>query len=124
VAHLVSRSDAVRSNGTRLPILLSMTCLSGSFANPTLSAIDEELLRQPHGGIVAAFSPTGSGVNTGHTAILTGMLPVLARGETLGAAHLAGLQADDKQRQTIEEIGRFALATRNCAPGHSSGALR
>jgi hypothetical protein len=93
VAHLVSRSDAVRTNGTRLPILLSMTCLSGSFANPTLTAIDEELLRQAGGGIVAAFSPNGSGVNTGHTAILAGMLPVLARGETLGAAHLAGLQA-------------------------------
>lgn len=91
VAHLVSRHDAVRTNGSRLPILLSMTCLSGAFANPIMASIDEELLRQPGGGIVAALTPAGSGVNTGHATLLAGALPVLASGGTLGKAHMAAL---------------------------------
>jgi Peptidase family C25 len=70
-----------------------MTCLSGSFAHPTLSSIDEELLRQSDGGIVAALSPSGSGVNTGHARMLAGILPALTTGRTLGEAHLAGLVA-------------------------------
>jgi Peptidase family C25 len=93
VAHLLARSDAVRTNSGRLPILLSMTCLSGSFAHPTLAPIDEELLRQPGGGIVAAIAPSGSGVNTGHARLLAGILPALRAGQSLGAAHLAGLEA-------------------------------
>jgi len=93
VPYLVTRGDAVRTNGTRLPILLSMTCLSGSFANPTLTALDAELLHQSGGGIVAALSPSGSGVNTGHTLMMTAILPALHDGQSLGTAHLAGLQA-------------------------------
>ncbi|MDZ4718366.1 MAG: C25 family cysteine peptidase [Roseiflexaceae bacterium] len=91
VLHVLNRGDAVRTNGMRLPILLSMTCLSGSFANPRLTSIDEELLRQPGGGIVAALTPGGSGVNTGHRRIVAGLLPELSAGHTLGQAHLAGL---------------------------------
>jgi hypothetical protein len=93
VADLMARGDAVRTNGARLPILLSMTCLSGAFANPTMTAIDEQLLRQPDGGIVAALSPSGSGVNTGHTLMMAAILPALRSGQTLGTAHLAGLGA-------------------------------
>jgi hypothetical protein len=93
VADLLARGDAVRTNGPRLPILVSMTCLSGAFANPTMTAIDEALLRQGDGGIVAALTPSGSGVNTGHTLMLAAILPALRAGQTLGTAHLAGLGA-------------------------------
>lgn len=83
----------VRHNGERLPILLAMTCLSGDFANPTLMTNDERLVLQPGGGVVAALSATGLGVNHSHEQLLAGLLPRLfaAADRTLGAAHLAGL---------------------------------
>jgi hypothetical protein len=85
-----------RKNGSRLPILLTMTCLSGDFANPVLQANDERLLLWPNGGVVASLSSSGEGVNTGHARLLRGMLARLyavAGDRTLGAAHLAGLEA-------------------------------
>lgn len=83
-----------RRNGQRLPIVLSMTCLSGNWANPILQALDERMLVMPGGGSVAAFAAAGSGVNTGHAALLAGLLPVLtaeAGPRTLGDAHLSAL---------------------------------
>lgn len=54
-------------NGDRLPILLSMTCLDGYWIHPSLRpSLVVELLRAQNRGIVAAFSPTGLGVATGH----------------------------------------------------------
>jgi hypothetical protein len=85
-----------RRNGDRLPILFSMTCLSGDFANPVLPSNDERLLLHAGGGVVASVSSAGEGVNTGHAALLRGALDRLYAppGErTLGAAHLAGLRA-------------------------------
>jgi Peptidase family C25 len=85
-----------RKNGDRLPILLTMTCLSGDFANPVLQTNDERLLLWPNGGIVASVSSSGEGVNTGHARLLRGMLARLyaaAGDRTLGAAHLAGLNS-------------------------------
>ncbi|HIC89942.1 MAG TPA: hypothetical protein EYP04_11150 [Anaerolineae bacterium] len=49
--------DALR-NGGRLPILVTMTCLTGYFHHPEQSSLGEELLRKPDGGVVAAFVPT------------------------------------------------------------------
>ncbi|HEX6292930.1 MAG TPA: C25 family cysteine peptidase [Herpetosiphonaceae bacterium] len=85
-----------RTNGERLPILLSLTCLSGDWANPTLMTTDERLVLHGGGGVVASLSATGQGVNTGHARFLDGLLPTLfaPSGErTLGSAHLAGLRA-------------------------------
>lgn len=90
-------ADRLR-NGSRLPILLSMTCLSGDFANPVLQSNDERLLLRSGGGVVASFSSSGEGVNTGHAQMLTGALETLYRStsdRTLGAAHMAALQALD-----------------------------
>jgi len=83
-----------RRNAARLPIVLSMTCYSGNWANPILQSLDERLLLMPGGGSVAAFAAVGSGVNTEHARLLTGLLPVLtaaAGPRSLGAAHLAAL---------------------------------
>jgi hypothetical protein len=92
--YLVGLYDAdARANAGRLPILLSMDCLSGNWANPTMQPLDERLLLASGGGVVAALSPVGSGVNTGHARLLAGALPVLAAYRSLGEAHLAGLQA-------------------------------
>ena len=84
-----------RRNGQKLPILLSMTCLSGDFANPTLQANDERLLLHATGGTVASLSSTGEGVNTAHARLLLGAVRTLygSGDRTIGAAHLAGLRA-------------------------------
>ncbi len=86
-----------RKNGDRLPILLSMTCLTGDWANPTLMTTDERMVLWPTGGAVASLASTGEGVNTAHARLLEGLLPRLfaSTGErrSLGEAHLAGLRA-------------------------------
>ena len=48
VAHL--------SNGGRLPMVLSMTCYSAPFDNPTEDSIGEKFLREPNKGAVAVFA--------------------------------------------------------------------
>ncbi|HEX6288229.1 MAG TPA: C25 family cysteine peptidase [Herpetosiphonaceae bacterium] len=85
-----------RTNGDRLPILLSMTCLSGDWANPVLMTTDERLVLWPQGGAVASLAATGEGVNTAHAVLLQGLVPRLfaqdGRRRSLGEAHLDGLR--------------------------------
>ncbi|HEU5089298.1 MAG TPA: C25 family cysteine peptidase, partial [Roseiflexaceae bacterium] len=93
-AHLFHLYDADSlGNGERLPIVLSLTCRSGDVFNPTLQATDERLLLRREGGIAAALSPVGSGVNRGHTLFGSAVVAALVHGATLGAAHQAGLEA-------------------------------
>lgn len=82
-----------RTNGQKLPILLALTCMSGDFANPYLVANDERLVVWPNGGVVAAFSSSGQGVNTGHAELMKAMMPSLYSTDdrSLGSAHLAGI---------------------------------
>jgi hypothetical protein len=54
------------TNGGRLPVFLDMTCMTGFFDHPSQASIAEAAVRAPAGGAVAAFSPTGFGVATGH----------------------------------------------------------
>ncbi len=80
------------SNGARLPVVLQMTCFTGSFAQPYWDTLDEALLRHPDGGAVAVWGATGLGVGTGHDALAGGFLQALI-GENevrLGTAVLAG----------------------------------
>jgi hypothetical protein len=80
------------SNGARLPVVLQMTCFTGSFAQPFWDTLDEALLRHPNGGAVAVWGATGLGVGTGHDALASGFLQsLLVDGEVgLGTAVLAG----------------------------------
>jgi hypothetical protein len=91
--YLLSIYDTERQNGARLPVLLSMSCLSGQWSNPLMPSIDERLLLAEDGGIVASISPGGSGVNTGHSSLLATLAPALAEGFTLGEAMLSGYAA-------------------------------
>lgn len=54
------------SNGDRLPVVLSMTCLDGYYYYPGRPSLAEELIRADGHGAVSTFSPTGLGVATGH----------------------------------------------------------
>jgi len=79
------------NNDDRLPVVLEMTCFTGSFQIHDFPTLDESLLRQPGGGAVAVWGPTGLGVATGH--------------HWLGEGFLESIYEDG-----ISEIGYAALA--------------
>lgn len=66
-------------NGVRLPIVLSLTCLSGQFQVPSYrgTTIDEALVLNPYGGGIATWSSTGAGVLHGHDALQRGFMNTL-----------------------------------------------
>ncbi|HEU4328096.1 MAG TPA: C25 family cysteine peptidase, partial [Roseiflexaceae bacterium] len=94
VPHLVYLYDAdARRNGDRLPILLTLTCVSGDWANPTLETIEERLLLRPGGGTVASLGSAGLGVIGAYGAFGMVVAAALGEGADLGTAHRAGIQA-------------------------------
>jgi hypothetical protein len=102
-------------NGPWLPVVLSMTCLTGAFQFPTFSGtvIDERLVARPDGGAIAAWSSTGLGVLYGHDALQRGFYRALwaAPGQaSLGALTMAGhLELFTTETCCQESIGTFAL---------------
>jgi len=54
------------TNGDRLPVMVPMTSLEGSFHQPQLSSLAERIVRLPGHGAVASWSPTGLGVTPGY----------------------------------------------------------
>ena len=79
-------------NETRLPVLLEMTCFTGSFQVPGKPTLDESLLRYPDGGVVAAWGATGLGISTGHHWLAEGFMDSVYHLELddMGTATLAG----------------------------------
>ncbi len=79
-------------NGQKLPVVLEMTCFTGSFQMPDNPTLDEDLLRHPGGGAVAVWGATGLGVSTGHHWLAEGfMSTVFTHGiSDIGTAALAG----------------------------------
>lgn len=86
-------------NGTRLPILLEMTCYTAQFTNVSASGttLDERFLRQPDGGAIAVWGSAGLTVNDGHTQLIEGFQRALWQEPTytapLGALVEAGYLA-------------------------------
>jgi hypothetical protein len=80
------------TNGGRLPVVLSMTCFTGSFHDAGLSTLDESLVRRVGGGAIGAWGPTGLGIANGHDALAEGFLArmYVNRQPDVGAAILAG----------------------------------
>jgi hypothetical protein len=70
------------TNGGRLAMVLSMTCLTGAFQTPTPTGtvLDERMLLNPSGGAVAVWGPTGFGVLHGHDALMRGFFRAMASG--------------------------------------------
>jgi hypothetical protein len=79
-------------NEEKLPILLEMTCFTGSFQVPGYATLDEALLRHPEGGVAAAWGSTGLGISTGHQWLAQGFMRniFLKDSANLGTATLAG----------------------------------
>ncbi len=62
------------TNGSKLPILTELTCLTGMFQQPAYSGttLDERLFLQEGGGAAAVWGPTGLGVAYGHDTMQAG----------------------------------------------------
>ncbi len=69
----------VLTNTHQLPLVLSWTCLDGFWQHPDQNSTEEVMLRNPDGGSIGAFSPTGLGVASGHDAMAAGFLRSLFR---------------------------------------------
>jgi hypothetical protein len=67
------------NNGTRLPIVLSMTCLTGAFQTPAFSGttIDERLVLAPEGGAIAVWGSSGQGLSNAQELMQQGFFTAL-----------------------------------------------
>ncbi len=87
---------AALSNSGRTGVLLEMTCLTSAFQLPEPEpSIDERLVLNPRGGMVAVWGPTGLGVTTGHDALQRGFFRALwapGADRRIGDATQAGLR--------------------------------
>jgi hypothetical protein len=70
---------ALMQNAPRLPIVLSMTCLTGAFQQPAVrgTTIDEALVLSRNGGAIAVWGSSGLGVLFGHDALERGFITAL-----------------------------------------------
>lgn len=66
-------------NGDRLPIVFTVTCLSGFFEHPTTVSLGETLLRRQGGGAVAALVPSSAAVLTDQRLLALGLADALAK---------------------------------------------
>lgn len=99
-------------NRSQFPIILQMTCFTGTFLLPGLDSLDEALLRQPAGGAIAVWGATGLGVATGHEELASGYFEkFLNDSDTyIGEAILAGkLQMLAHKPQHADLIDSFTL---------------
>ncbi len=72
--------DAAKlDNSGRLPIVFTVTCLSGFFEHPTTVSLSEVLLRRAGGGAVAALVPSSAAVLTDQRLLALGLADALAR---------------------------------------------
>ncbi len=83
---------ALLGNQERLPFVMHLSCLTGSFHSAHLTALDEQLVRQHDGGGIAVWGSSGLGVATGHHHLAAGALDSLYKQQTptVGIATMAG----------------------------------
>ena len=121
------------TNGTRLPIVLSMTCLTGAFQVPSLrgTTVDEALLLNPRGGAIAVWSSSGAGILYGHDALQQGFLDALwaappGTPPTLGALTMAGYQQVFATRRgcCLDALRTYALLGDPLTPARVQTGVR
>jgi hypothetical protein len=80
------------TNGGKLPIMLEMTCFSGSFHIPDVDALAEVASRTTNNGTIANWSATGEGVSSGHIYLNSGFFEAFFQDGivTLGNATMRG----------------------------------
>jgi hypothetical protein len=78
--------------GGKLPVVLEMTCFTGTFQMTGLSSMDEQLIRKQNGGAIAVWGSTCEDLSSGHEYLAKGFLDSLVNDSmrNLGIATLAG----------------------------------
>jgi hypothetical protein len=67
------------TNKDRLPIVFTVTCLSGFFEHPSIASLGETLLRNVNGGAVAALVPSSAGVLPDQALLAQGLAKALSQ---------------------------------------------
>lgn len=97
------------ANRERLPVVFTLTCLSGFFEHPTTPSLGETLLRAKNGGAVAALVPSSAAVLSDQKLLAAGLANALDEtgdgapgtlGETVLRAQ-AGLTGDRGVRDIL-----------------------
>jgi len=73
------------SNAGKLPIMVPMTCLEGSFYYPPhpdypgvdVSSLSERMVREPLKGAIASYAPVGFGIASGHDYLDKGLFDAI-----------------------------------------------
>ncbi|MBL8299922.1 MAG: hypothetical protein JNN30_16405 [Rhodanobacteraceae bacterium] len=98
------------SNGGRLPMVLSMTCYSAPFDNPTEDSIGERFLREPERGAIAVFAASWrNSPSAEFSKAIVGEL--IKPGRTIGESIVAGKNAvtDQTLVETYNLLGDPAV---------------
>lgn len=82
-ANILTTSDAAKlNNGTRLPLVTMMTCLTGYFQDPSYDCLAESLLKAQNGGAIAVWASSGLTVPTSQTVMNTALYRALFSSES------------------------------------------
>jgi hypothetical protein len=108
---------AALANGGKLPFILSMTCLDGTWIWPDGpetnygQGLIEEMIRADAKGAVGAFSPSGLGLATGHDAMAEGFYNALYSDDIheLGELALAAKTSLYETNQNLDLIQTFTI---------------
>ncbi len=84
---ILSVEDVARlSNPEQLPIIFTVTCLTGLFEHPNTSSLGEALLRAKNGGAVAGLVPSSAALLPDQSVLAQALAASLATQPTLGEA--------------------------------------
>ena len=98
-------SDSNTLSNSKLPFLMTMTCLVGYFHHPTATSMGEELLLNPKGGVVAALVPTSESLASDQTELATNVYTHLfSDAGTVGEAIMLGKRDLNLDRNLMQDI--------------------
>jgi len=83
---LTSEDARTLSNGTRLPLVVAMTCLNGFFHDVFTESLAETLQKAPQGGAVAVWASSALTEPTAQVGMNQALVQRLGKGLTLGEA--------------------------------------
>lgn len=97
-------------NSRRYPVLVEMTCFTGSFHRPE-PTLDEELTLRPEGGAIASWGPAGLSLGKGHSYLSRGFFRAVFGDKvlTIGEAALAGKLALAESNLHLELMETYTL---------------
>jgi len=98
-------SDSDTLDNSKLPFMVTMTCLVGYFHHPTATSMGEELLLNPKGGIVAGLMPTSESLASDQTELATNVYGYLfGDAPTVGEAIMLGKRDLNLDRNLMQDL--------------------